>query len=540
MSPRAGKGRTGGAGGLLLLLIFLLLPGLSGCGLTLSAEERTELQGEEPEVILGQSVGQELAPTYAADHIFSLNCVSDAAYNPYITTSAWNRVAAMLVYETLVELDESFTARPNLITSWSTEDGRTWVFRVDTGRVFHDGGALTAMDAAYSLQMAMNNESGPYFTRFRNVQEVYTIDSESFEVILRSPNFRFCQLMNIPCVEYDTGYRDRPPGTGPYAFSTSGKYLRRFDGHPLADEMPLSTIHLREYSSAVDILQAFEDSYLDLVINDPNGISSLGYSSTNIIKYVNTSSMHYLGYNMQSPVFSQSIFRLMLTYAIDRAGIVSEIMKGAGSAATVPVAPQSELYPEDLARDLAYSPETLSLAIESAGVRDLDGDGTLEIMGAPYTISFIVCSESGTKVAAARSISKSLQDAGFSVELRELGYDDYTEALKKGNYDIYYAEVRLCADWDLSLLLAPDGALNMGGVRDAGLQELLGDYLTCAEEDLPAAARRLYECIGQNGYITPICFEKTEVLYHRGVITGLSPTQDNVFYDIRSWTVDLD
>ena len=520
--------------------VLALSLGLSGCGtLSLSAEERTELEEEEPEVVIGQTIGQELAPTYAADHIFSLNCVTDASYNPYQTTSAWNKVAAMLVYEPLIELDENFEAKPNLITSWQTEDGQTWVFRVDTDRVFHDGGALTAMDAAYSMQIAMSYESGPYYTRFRNVREVFTIDGESFQVNLKQPDRRFYMLMDIPCVEYDTGFRDRPPGTGPYAFSTSGRYLRLFQEHPRAAEMPLDTIHLKQYSAAVDILQAFEDSYIDLVINDPNGMSSLGYSSTNIIKYVNTTSLHYLGYNMASGPFGQSVYRLMLTYAIDRGTIVSEVMKGAGSAVTVPVAPQSALYPSDLAQTLAYSPATLDLAIQSAGVRDMDGDGTLELLGAQYTIVFIVCSDSGTKVAAARSIAKSLQDAGFSVDLRELGYDDYTEALKKGNYDIYYAEVRLCADWDLTLLLGGGEALNFGNVRDTRLQELLGNFLLCEDAELPQNARALYEYIGQNGFITPICFEKSEVLYHRGVISGLSPTQDNVFYGMENWTVDL-
>ena len=120
-----------------------------------------------------------------------------------------------------------------------------------------------------------------------------------------------------------------------------------------------------------------------------------------------------------------------------------------------------------------------------------------------------------------------------------LGYDDYTEALKKGNYDIYYAEVRLCADWDLTLLLGAGEALNFGNVRDSRLQELLAAYLLCRDDELPQNARALYEYIGQNGFITPICFEKSEVLYHRGVISGLSPTQDNVFYGMENWTVDL-
>lgn len=521
------------------VLCLGLAASLSGCGtLSLSEEERTELEQEEPQVVVGQSIGQELAATYAADHIFSLNSVTGTSYNPYTTSSAWNKVVAMLVYETLVEEDETFAAHPNLITSWETEDGQNWVFHVDTDRTFHDGGRMTAADAVYSINMARSYDS-PYATRFRYVLDVGTIDEGSFAVALSRTNYRFYELLNIPCVEYDTGYYDLPPGTGPYAFSGSGRYLIRVKDHPKAAQMPLETIHLKEYASAVDILQAFEDSYIDMVINDPTGMSSLGYSSTNIIKYVNTSSMHYLGYNMRSKIFGQSIFRSILTYAIDRSTIVAEVMKGAATAATMPVAPQSPLYPDNLAQALQYSDAALDIAIESVGARDLDGDGLLDLGGAPYTIDFVACSDSGAKVAAARSIAKKLQDKGFDVNLRELGYDEYKDALEKGNFDIYYAEVRLCGDWDLSLLLGSDRDLNYGGVRDAALDELLDGFLSAQEEGITARSLELYQYISQNAYITPICFEKSEVLYHRGVLSGLNPTQDSIFYGMENWTVDV-
>ena len=522
-----------------LALALALAASLGGCGpLALSEEERTELRQDEVQVIVGQSIGQELAATYAADHIFSLNSVTGTSYNPYLTSSAWNKVVAMLVYETLVEEDETFAAHPNLITSWETEDGRSWVFHVDTDRSFHDGGRMTAADAVYSINMARSYDS-PYATRFRYVTDVAVIDEASFAVALSRENYRFYELLNIPCVEYDTGYNDLPPGTGPYAFSGSGRYLIRVKDHPKASQMPLETIHLKEYTAAVDILQAFEDSYIDMVINDPTGMSSLGYSSTNIIKYVNTSSMHYLGYNMDSRIFGQSVYRSFITYAIDRATIVSEVMKGAAAAATMPVAPQSELYPASLAQAVGYSDSALDLAIESVGARDLDGDGLLDLGGAPYTIDFVVCSDSGTKVAAARNIAKKLQDKGFDVNLRELGYDEYVEALEKGNFDIYYAEVRLCGDWDLSLLLYSGADLNYGGVRDNTLDELLLSFLAAGEEGLLARSLELYQYIGQNAYITPICFEKSEVLYHRGVLSGLNPTQDSIFYGMENWTINL-
>lgn len=513
---------------------------LVGCqALSLTEEERSELESEEPEVVIGQSIGQELAPTYAADQIFSLNSVSSSSFNPYTTSSAWNRVVGMLVYESLVEMDESFSAQPNLITSWETEDGKRWVFHVDRERRFHSGGSMTAADAVYSLELAMNYDASPYKNRFRNVIGEGTLDDGSFEVTLSEANYSFYQLMNIPCVEYGTGFDSRPSGTGPYCFSASGRYLTRFAEHPLASELSLETIHLKEYTAAVDILQAFEDSYIDLVINDPNSISSLGYSSTNLIKFVNTSSMHYLGYNMSSAMFSQSLFRLMMTYLIDRDTIVSSVMGGAAVAATVPVSPVSSLYPTKLADTLAYSESTLETALQNIGAQDVDGDGVLEIGGRAYTIDFIVCSESGTKVSVARTIAKKLENIGFAVNLRELDYEDYLTALKKGNFDIYYAEVRLCADWDLRLLLEMDQSLNYGGVRDATLDSMMSAVLASSGEDARQKAEELYTYIGQNAYITPICFERTEVLFHRGVLTGLNPTQDNVFYGMENWSINL-
>lgn len=510
---------------------------LSGCGVfTLTEEERDELEAEE--AMAAQSIGQELAATYAADRVFSLNCVTDSSFNPYRTTSAWNKVVAMLVYEDLVEQDRSFEAQPNLITAWETEDGVTWTFTVDTARAFHDGGAMTAADAAYSLEQARGYGS-QYETRFRFVRDAYSLDSERFVVVLTQPNWRFYELMDIPCIEYGTGYADRPPGTGPYTFSSSGRYLRLDSAHPLADQMPMSTIYLREYGSAVDILQAFEDSYLDLVINDPNGISSLGYSSTNIIKYIDTTSLHYIGYNVTGGLFAQGMLRSAMTYGIDRTSIVSDVMQGAAAAAVFPVSPQSELYPEALAKSLAYTETGFRTALENLGATDLDLDGTLEFNGQRYTVDFIVCSDSGVKVSIARMIASSLRGFGIDVNLRELGYDDYLSELKKGNFDMYYAEVRLCGDWDLSCLLESGASLNYGNVRDATLDGYLRDFLSSRPEQQAEKMEQLCQYIGQNAPITPVCFEKSEVLYHRGVLSGLDPTQDNVFHNMQGWTVDL-
>jgi peptide/nickel transport system substrate-binding protein len=515
-----------------------VLLAFGGCGtLSLTEEDVAEIQEDEPTVVVGQGIGQELVATYAADQVFSLNSVSDASFNPYDTTSAWNLVVGMLVYETLVTVDDTFTASPNLITSWNTEDGISWTFSVDTTRTFHDGGTMTAADAVYSIQQAMSGSR--YSARLRNIKGISALDTSTFAVTLGQANYRFYELLNVPCIEYGSAYADVPPGTGPYTFSEDGTRLVLDKNHPLASQMPLDTVYLKEYSAAEDILQAFEDSYVDLVINDPTGMASLGYSSTNIIKYVDTTNLHYIGYNMSSRVFSSAVYRSIITYAIDRASIVSDIMKGAAVAATVPIHPDSPLYPTDLAETLGYTQSGLQTAMDNLGLMDLDGDGQVEFGNQAYTITFLVCSDSAAKVSAARAIANKLREYGIGVDLRELSYESYVQELEDGNFDMYYGEVKLCDDWDLSLLVGSGGSLNYGNVRDATLDGYMQTALGSTGEQLDMALEQLYQYIAQSAPITPICFEKSEVLYHRGVISGLNPTQDNIFYDLQDWVIDL-
>ncbi|MCD7749462.1 MAG: ABC transporter substrate-binding protein [Oscillospiraceae bacterium] len=523
----------------ILSLALALLVCLGGCGVfTLTEEEQAEIAADDAEVIVGSSGGQALVTTYAADDVFSLNSVPDASFNPYKTTSAWNQVVGMLVYETLVSTDGSFAASPNLITAWSTEDGLTWTFSVDTTRKFHDGGDMTAYDAVYSITQAMSYGSR-YAKRFSHVSGVSAVDSQTFVVALDEANYRFYELLNIPCIEYGSAYEELPPGTGPYQFSEDGDCLELFAEHPLADEMPVDTIYLQEYTAAVDILQAFEDSYIDLVINNPTGMASLGYSSTNLTKYVDTTNMQYLGYNMSSEIFGQLGLRVAMTYAVDRATIVSDCMQSAAVAATLPVHPNSALYQTDIADDMAYSEEGFLTALENAGAVDIDGDGELEINGQDVTIRFIVCSDSAAKVSAARLIAEQLRAVGFSVNLRELNYDDYVEALEEGSFDLYYGEVKICNDWDISVLVDSGASLNYGGVSDAYLANYMSVFLGADEDTLDEAATAYYQYLAQTAPITVICFEKSEVLYHRGVISGLDPTQDNIFYNIQNWVIDL-
>ena len=83
-------------------------------------------------------------------------------------------------------------------------------------------------------------------------------------------------------------------------------------------------------------------------------------------------------------------------------------------------------------------------------------------------------------------------------------------------------------------------ALNYGGVRDATLEEYIQTFLASTEDTLAMNTEQLCQYLALNAPIVAICFERTETLYHRGVISGMEPTQDSLFYNMQNWTVELE
>ena len=134
-------------------------------------------------------------------------------------------------------------------------------------------------------------------------------------------------------------------------------------------------------------------------------------------------------------------------------------------------------------------------------------------------------------------LAESLTAAGVPVETRILPWEEYTAALEAGDFDLYYGEVRLTADWNLSFLLSTGGALNYGGWTDAEADSLLAAY--SAAENRTTAMEALCAYLQQQSPILPVCFKSTSVLAQTGVLEDLIPTAAQPFYNLAGCTVHL-
>ncbi len=525
-------------------LVLALLMLLSACGE--KAEDESE---EDDEVYIGDQVVQQ---TSAADDIFAVNYDPDAGINPLMAQSANNMQFWSLLYDSVFVVENDFTVTSEVVTEYNSSDYQWWVFYIDTSITFHDGTPLSAKDIAYSINRA--RQYAYYTSRLSGIYGCSAMGDDCFAISLNEPNSQLPSLLNIPIVKEGALNDEVPLGTGPFMMDESGDKLVAYEGYRHYDSLPVDTVYLKDYMDTAAKISAFEASLLDIVTNDPTGMYNLGYGSSNETRYYETSNMHYIGFNFSSRYFSNSIARYAVGAAIDREVIVDTYMENCAVPAVLPVHPVSPLYDHSYAAGYGFDLEKSEALFTNYGVKDYDADGVLEILitgiVVEIDINFIVNTDSTVKLEAARHIAETLNSMGIKTTLHELSWDDYIEALEDGNYDMYYGEVRMTPDWDLSYLFKPytvtrdpedtQKGMNYANCFDEQYINAYAAYLGSGEENRKTAFAEVTKLVTESNAIVPICFERQELLTHRGVISGISATQYDIFNRFYEWTIDLD
>ncbi len=506
------------------LLLALLL--LGGCAAPAEAEPETDSQTETTDPAEPQETEADTAEPETVKP-FALAWETDKGFNPYSCTVLSNRTVLSLLYEPLFTVDSAFQASPYLCESMtSSGDGRTHTLTLRQGVTFSDGTALMAADVVASINAA---RSGAYYgSRLSMITSVAAASDTTVTITTDSACGTLASLLNIYVVKSGTVGETAPVGTGPYRFD--GTQLVRTDWWrdetPAVDE---ESIALVAVTTAADIRDQFEYGNITVACVDPNSGQQLTYHTDYELWNNNTTILQYVGFNLSSPVFVYSSLRSAVTRALDRDAIVSDTAGGFGAAAVLPASPYSSRYDQNLAAAYGYDTEAFQSILAASDVADhTGGDGILEVFTEDGTQSLtgtlIVSDTSDQRVAAANAVAAALNAQGFSLTVEALEYDDYVTALQNGNYDLYYGEVRLSPDFDLSVFFGENAALGYGGITDSALA------LLCAQaRENEGNAYNLYEKVMERGVLCPVLFKTYAVYSQRGRVTGLTPCLDGVF-----------
>ena len=457
----------------------------------------------------------------------SLSLPYDAAetLDPITCPDGVQQTVAALLYEGLYELDTSLQPQGRLCTAASYDPAAlTWTFTLRSGVAFTDGSPLTAADAAASLQRARS--SPRYASRLECISS-FTAGDGTVTAVLNRANTALPSLLDIPIVKSGTEDQPVPVGTGPYSLVSdeSGVYLTANTAWWNGSVQPVRRIGLVNCTDQDSVRFQFTSHAVQLITSDLTGTDPISATGKFEFYDADTTVLQYLGFNLSRPLFADTALRQAMSLGVDRDTVVSACLSSHARAAQFPVSPVSGEYPDSLASDYSYS--AFESAMTEAGYH----------AGATRSATLLVNSENSFKVSAAKYLASALSAFDLDITVESLPWEEYKAALAAGNYDLYYAEVKLTADGDLRPLIGTGGSLNYGGYSNATLDLLLNEYASA--DDRAAAMQAVCSYLAKQVPIIPICFKCTSVLAQEGVVDNLTPTAANPFYDIATCSIHL-
>lgn len=501
---------------LLPLLLAPLL--LTGCWQD-STQGESELLPSETAASQSHTVDTSLPKSFALAYYV------DQTLDPVTCADGAQQIVGTLVYEGLFSLDTTLAPQSCLCVSEQCDaTGLIWTFTMRSGVTFSDGSPFTAADATATLNRARTSDR--YRARLSGISAIAG-EGNTLTVTLSAPNAGLPALLDIPIVKSGTETQMVPVGTGPYVYAEDGdgSFLQTNSAWWNGGGQPVERITLMPVTDEDSVRYRFSSHDLQLITADLTGSDPVSVTGDVAFQDADTTVLQYIGFNTRREPFSDAAVRSALSLGIDRESAVSAFLSGHGRAAQFPVSPVSAEYPADLESEYSYN--DFAAAMEAAG---LSG-------GKSRTVTLLVNEENSFKVSMATSIASALSAFDLQVEVKTLPWAEYAAALDAGNFDLYYGEIRLTADWNLRPLIGTGGSLNYGGFSDATMDLLLDEY--AAAKNRPAAMESLCRYLCQQAPLVPVCFKSISVLSQSGVIGNLTPTAANPFFDLPTCTFHL-
>ena len=431
------------------------------------------------------------ADMQTADMVVGYVASPGASMNP-ATCTEWSLISInQLMYESVVDLDDSLKPVPMLADSWE-QDGKNWTFHLRSGVRFHNGIELTAYDVVRSWQALFTTAGdNPWFGRLQAIFSMEATDILTLQVVGVNAGLDTLYAMNFPVMQYNTLAELYPRGTGPYWFiKRDGQDTIRLEANPLwwKRQPGIHSLIFRRYDEAGDAIEAVHTKQIDLLASrSPKAAFSR--------KLKDLTSMDYLtmAYEVLIPNLSEKSMmadlraRQAVMYAMDRAVIASNAYLDMAVQCEVPVPPSSWLY-ESQSAYYYYSPERALQLMHDLGWYDMTGNGRLNkvegvVLKEP-DITLITYNESTNSIRenAANLVAAYLDAIGFRCSVRVYSQARCRELIKERLFDLALVSFNLSEVPSLRPIFGRNEVLNLNGFGNDDMQGWLDTARDTSDE----------------------------------------------------------
>lgn len=377
------------------------------------------------------------------------------------------RITVCMVFESLLDLDQSMRPIARLAESFETpDDGLTWDFKLRSGIIFHDGKPLTPADVIYSISRALDpnvasgNSLAGQLKGILRPQGMRALDDRTVRFALDKkyvffPNAMATQFARI----YRAGTTDfaKPVGTGPFVFEsfTPGQSFAatRFDKY-WGDAPKVERVDVINYADEATRLSALINGDVD-VLFDLATASAPEVSAAKGLTIIEDKDAQWIAVALDTTVapFNNPDVVRAIKMAVDRDRVIKVGLGGYGNLGYDEPIAAVDFFFADLPQP-KYDPDAAKDLLVKAG----HGNGlklpTLEVFDLPLI----------TNVALI--VQQQLKAVGIQFDIKRVSQATYydTSWLKSPFYSNTYA--RRNADEILELCFTSDGDWNMSKRKD--------------------------------------------------------------------------
>jgi peptide/nickel transport system substrate-binding protein len=309
--------------------------------------------------------------------------ISDAAssdsLDPATTFSIFGTLAAGMVYDRLVNLDNQWHVTPMLAVDWSVNKNATvYTFKLRRGVHFHSGKEFTAHDVAYAVRRQINKKAGTngyaLFSPILAPSGIQVLDKYTIRFHLKQPDGFFLIRMGYTySAIYEAGTNFKgSPGTGPFM----AKFLKGGSGFRLVRNPHYWQHGLPYLDSISAVVMPEVTTKTAAVINgDTDMIDPPDWAAFNRIQGASNIKVlkspfgpaFVFGIDGSVKPYSDSRVRRAIKMLINRQQFVQVVCRGQATAsADTVVNPHDPFYPKDL-KPIAYDPEQAKSLLKQAG-----------------------------------------------------------------------------------------------------------------------------------------------------------------------------
>lgn len=357
-----------------------------------------------------------------------------AYMDPQVQASISTYRVTTQIFDRLASMDTEMNLVPALAESWDVEDDKTTLFHLRKGVKFHNGEEMTAEDVKYSLERCIASDGVNY--NYLIIDDIEIVDDYTVRIVTKEPfNALLYRLTldaaSIICKSADTSpeeFNQNPVGAGPYKFVSwelgGDVVLEAFEDY-YKGAPDVKNLIFRQIPEAINRSIGLETGEIglayDLGITDLDALK--GNDKITVLTAPSTT-VWYLGCNVQKPGLDQVKVRQAIAHAINVQDVIDIVFSGVATPA------HNTMLSEGL---FGYAPDPVVYDYDVEKAREL-----LEEAGYQDGIKTTLwCADSQIMKDTSVVLQEQLRQAGIEVEVKTMEQGNYYSATGKGEHDLF-------------------------------------------------------------------------------------------------------